>query len=600
MASLLGKADSTLVAASFKAAQADVPKDLSSVYEKREEAFKTFQEGISGIFTNLNKEDKEWGEKFDTQVELAKDTLLKNPKVNDHMLTKFHEQVDGLRETWKNAKTDLEKSQARAALNQFTEQSTGADTMLAEIVEDHDLIIFEPNSNEKKLLTAMLDDYNKNGKTTNATWDKGKKDWVYTLPGSSGERWIYSDEALKKEVYERTSDDLIENPDYIEGGFKMTLTEIRNAIGTKDLTAETNASKVINGIITSKTGQPWESDDQNNIPGRRNDVYDDIMATMPKDNDVLNMGRANLPGQRFSVEDLLMGKVPQGYNNPVAAELFDVLETLDLDGDGTPGDEDDVKMANNFTTSENGAALARQLMKDKSLYKEIIANSWTDISGAKMANIKKKEDTPKWQIPGTTEWKNVMEYNKSLNNPTVDQPPFKDIWYGPKGNNVQGQTLNNIWSMLQGGTIKIGDIPYNRNEETNAWVNSQDQTEMSGDEILKEFQKQAKGYNLMQDPNFKKFSGATTSGTYTMPKDQESTVAKLWERAAAGADGSSEKFAVSTLNTTFGGGFTQEDAGNKWIVGYNGYAYNLKDPTHKDLLIRDIKKQKLIDQKLDK
>lgn len=83
-----------------------------------------------------------------------------------------------------------------------------------------------------------------------------------------------------------------------------------------------------------------------------------------------------------------------------------------------------------------------------------------------------------------------------------------------------------------------------------------------------------------------------------MPQGQESTVAKLWNNAASGASGSSEKFAVSTLNTTFGGGFTQEDAGNKWMVGYNGMTFNLKTPGDKDKLLAEIKKQKLIDQKL--
>ena len=591
MASLLGKADSTLVAASFKAAKADVPKDLSDVYKKREEAFKTFQEGMSDIFTNLNKEDKEWMDNFDTQVETAKNTLLKNPKINDHMLGKFHEQVDKLREQWKTSKTELEKSQARAALNQFAEQSTSADAALAEIVEDSDLLLFEPGSNELKLVTSMLGDYNNNGKTTNAFYDEEKKDWVYTLPGSIQPKMIGDIKNPGKQI---------KNPEYVENGFQMTLTEIKNKLGTKDLTAPNAAGKIINEIAKSKTTQPWDDDSKNNILGRRNDVYNDILGTMKKDNDVHNMGIENIPGQRFSVEDLLMGKVPQGYNNPVAAGLFDVLETLDLDGDGTPGDEDDIKLAqNSFTTAENGVKFAREIIKDKSLYKEVIANSWTDISGSKMANIKKNEETPKWKIKGTAEWERVRKANLE-SNPPAGVLPFKDIYYGPTGNNVQGQTLNNIWSMLDGGVIKLDDIPYNRNKDTNAWVNSQDQTEMSGDEILKLLQPDAKGYKLMQDPNFKKFSGATTSDTYTMPKDQELTVAKLWNNAESNASGSSEKFAVSTLNTTFGGGFTQERPSDKWTVGYNGYDYNLKDPTHKDLLIRDIKKQKLIDQKLGK
>ena len=40
--SLMGKADATLVQAAFREGSSNVQKDLSDVYTKREEAFKTF------------------------------------------------------------------------------------------------------------------------------------------------------------------------------------------------------------------------------------------------------------------------------------------------------------------------------------------------------------------------------------------------------------------------------------------------------------------------------------------------------------------------------------------------------------------------------
>ena len=40
----MGRADSSLVAASFKEAMAGVPADLKDVYDKNEEAFKTFSD----------------------------------------------------------------------------------------------------------------------------------------------------------------------------------------------------------------------------------------------------------------------------------------------------------------------------------------------------------------------------------------------------------------------------------------------------------------------------------------------------------------------------------------------------------------------------
>ena len=46
----MGKADSTLVAASFKEAMADVPADLKDVYDKNEEAFKIFSDSVDQLY----------------------------------------------------------------------------------------------------------------------------------------------------------------------------------------------------------------------------------------------------------------------------------------------------------------------------------------------------------------------------------------------------------------------------------------------------------------------------------------------------------------------------------------------------------------------
>ena len=228
------------------------------------------------------------------------------------------------------------------------------------------------------------------------------------------------------------------------------------------------------------------------------------------------------------------------------------------------------------------------------------------VNGIKNKQALDNPEDPIWKQKGYANEGAYRKANLELTTPT--KTPFSaDSSYGPKGSTVKGRQINNYWNMLDSGKMTLGDpgVEYNRNTETGAWINSQDQTEISGSKILEIIQKglnkDAGGkqtYNILNDQNFKQFSGATTSGTYTMPQGQESTVAKLWNNAASGASGSSEKFAVSTLNTTFGGGFTQEDAGNKWMVGYNGMTFNLKTPGDKDKLLAEIKKQKLIDQKL--
>ena len=61
--SLMGKADASLVAASYREAMANVPADLKSVYEKNEEAFKTFSEGLTSFYKELTKEEREANQK---------------------------------------------------------------------------------------------------------------------------------------------------------------------------------------------------------------------------------------------------------------------------------------------------------------------------------------------------------------------------------------------------------------------------------------------------------------------------------------------------------------------------------------------------------
>ena len=55
MASLLGKADPTLVKGAFAVAQADVPLDMSQIYTKREATQKAFIEGLQEAWGDMFK-----------------------------------------------------------------------------------------------------------------------------------------------------------------------------------------------------------------------------------------------------------------------------------------------------------------------------------------------------------------------------------------------------------------------------------------------------------------------------------------------------------------------------------------------------------------
>ncbi len=550
--SLLGKADATLVSAAFREGSSNVQKDLSDIYTKREEAFKTFQEGISTIFENLGEESR----KEEKELKEGLENLSDNPQTWDALAAVDDGVMIDFKNELKAATTDLERRKLWSRFKNYSELSKSHKVAMETVIDlgVTNSLLTRPGSDERKLLIKVVDDWNNNADITKPEFDPKKGDIVYTDPDTK---------------------------------VTMSFSELQRKIGKKDSTVVTDINKLINDAAKNKNNQPYEN--EGDIPGFRDDLYNDIFSRLNSSDDIANAGSKATNGMKYSVEELLTGK--GGPNNPLTLELHEILKTLDVDGDGIPGTAKDAT----WVTSKNAATLAKEIMNNDDLYREVIATTITNMSGKNAYNISQiKKETPQWKIPGTPEWERVRKANLESN---LNQTKrlYKDIYYGVGENKVQGQTLDNLYSKLDGGTLTINDIPHTRNPQTNAWRNSQDQSERPGDDILKELQKQAGSYNLMLDPNFKKFSGTSTSGTYKMPKDQELTVAKLWNNAKSNASGSSEKFAVSTLNTTFGGGFTQEDAGNKWTIGYGGRTYNLKNSADKDLLLKAIKAQKVID-----
>ena len=57
MASLAGKADSTLVAAAFREGMSNVPLDLGDVYKQREKNIRDFSTGVSELMDSIYKDE---------------------------------------------------------------------------------------------------------------------------------------------------------------------------------------------------------------------------------------------------------------------------------------------------------------------------------------------------------------------------------------------------------------------------------------------------------------------------------------------------------------------------------------------------------------
>ena len=367
--SLMGKADATLVQAAFREGSSNVQKDLSDVYTKREEAFKTFQEGISTIFKNLGEEKRE----NDKKIKEGTEWMNTKTSTWDAILDIDSQVSLDFKEDLKNATTDLEKRKIWAKYNNYAEMS-GLNKGIMENVIDLGVtgqLLFKAGSKEQETLIQIIDDYNNNTDKTNPAYSDKKGDIVYT----------------------NTSDST-----------QLTLSEIQRAYGRKDSTAVTDIGKMITDATKNENNQPYEDSENGSIPGFKNDLYNKIYRRLSTTNDIINAGQEVHLGMTYSVEDMLSGKGP---NNPLTLELFEMLETLDMDKDGTPGTTADAT----WVTSKNATELGKAIMDDDDLYKEVIARAITNTSGKRAYDInqinKEEEDEdPWWKKQG---FNNIMQ-----------------------------------------------------------------------------------------------------------------------------------------------------------------------------------------------
>jgi hypothetical protein len=362
--SLIGKADSTLVSAAFKEGESNVPADLKSVYDKREQAFKTFGEGMEKLLKNLGADDKKEKEKTKEDSE-----VLINAGVefgNDAIMTINQTVSESYREAMEKAETDLDKAKTKSKFNTYSQKIQQAGATLENMIQNsaNGQLLMNFNSDEQKLFAAMQKDLQNNTNLTNAQPNEDMTDIVYTLPGTD---------------------------------VKMTMGELQSKMGIKDNSVGIDVNKLILDV-TKNT----------NVASKEDAIQDfktNLNNRMNTSNDIKVAGTTVFQGMKYSVEDMILGKTEDIRNNEFTLELFETLKTLDVNNDGVIGDKDDAT----FATPANAAALMKEIQSNDSLYKEVIANAVSNISGEKSYGIMLKNNQEKYLVPGTTEWERVRK-----------------------------------------------------------------------------------------------------------------------------------------------------------------------------------------------
>jgi len=569
MAKLYGTADPTLVAAAFKHGQSMVPGDTKAIEEWKVKNFEEFTTGVSEAFDKIYADNKKTMDLLTDSADKALTVMETGGMANDYNLGMHNDVVNDFKERLKDIpkgrKGDLDRSKLRSEMNNYLSNIQGGEEMFIGMTQNaaNSRLLTDLGDDRAKLFKAILDDHNDGTSLTKPKYEKG--DVVYTLPGTN---------------------------------VKMTMREINEGLSTYDPKYLTGINKMLTDFKAEgkAKGTKWSADDAVRFKNK-------LQSSITSWDEIRNIGQEKFGKMNYTFEQVLTGQAKDvdGKINTSALEMvyseLEALGGIDMDGDNDIDDTDESLLAEAkrkgevYTDAGNGVSLIDVLKKDKQKYRDVMANFLTetavkDFYGQGTAQFKGKITTP-----GTVGKKGYAPFASNTGG---------QGYLGSK-HPIKKSTLNSYWNQLNSG--EIGDFKF----KNGSWTDGEET--YTGDKMMEGianllagmvpegqyYTRDAKFWldELKNNPSFQPFFGGKKE--YKMPKSQQTQVDKLWDNAAKGLDGSTEAYAVSTLNTTFGGGFTQEDMWDKWTIGYGTNTYNLKNPDDKDLLLEAIKIQQAID-----
>lgn len=569
MAKLYGTADPTLVSAAFRHGQSMVPSDTKAIEEWRVTNFKEFTTGVSEAFDKIYADNKKTMDLLTDSADKALTVMETGGMANDYNLGMHNDVVNDFKEKLKDIpkgrKGDLDRSKLRSEMNNYFSNIQGGNEMFIGMTQNaaNSRLLTDLGDDRAKLFKAILDDHNDGTSLTKPKYEKG--DIVYTLPGTN---------------------------------VKMTMREINEGLSTYDPKYLTGINKMLTDFKAEgkAKGTKWSADDAVRFKNK-------LQSSITSWDEIRNIGQEKFGKMNYTFEQVLTGQAKDvdGKINTSALEMvyseLEALGGIDMDGDNDIDNTDKSLLAEAkrkgevYTDAGNGVSLIDVLKKDKQKYRDVMANFLTetavkDFYGQGAAQFKGKTITP-----GTVSKEGYAPFASNTGS---------QGYLGSK-HPVKKSTLNSYWNQLNSG--EIGDFKF----KNGSWTDGEET--YTGDKMMEGIANKLAGMvpegqyytrdanfwldELKNNPSFQPFFGGKKE--YKMPKSQQTQVDKLWDNAAKGLDGSTEAYAVSTLNATFGGGFTQEDMWDKWTIGYGTKTYNLKNPDDKDLLLEAIKVQQAID-----
>ena len=159
MASLLGKADSTLAGMSLREAMADVMPDYSDIYKQKAEGFEenqlAFQKAVGDYFDIQHADNNKLADELKEATTKAMQGLGTDYKSMELFNSHLTSMKDRMKALPKNKKGDFERSKIRAEMNQLLESSNGLDDTLTKVGTMIDANQFNKHTTDYPALLAI-------------------------------------------------------------------------------------------------------------------------------------------------------------------------------------------------------------------------------------------------------------------------------------------------------------------------------------------------------------------------------------------------------------------------------------------------------------
>jgi len=351
---ILGRADTSLIAAAGAAAQANVPKDLSRIFQGTVNAHANLMQSISNNFAkielqvaNNNKEMKDY---MSTGYDQVYNGTFTDAQIEDRL-----SRLKDLEAEWKaiprGKKGESERAKWKNKANKyFGEQKTLNETMMtiATLSKNNQLEDLDPG--EAKLFTGianMMGNLDPNGPKATETYDETTGKTTYSI--------TYTDENNQEKTISKTGD------------------ELKNLIPVKYHAASAHIEEQMTKILNSgaKKGLVYEDDEKRAVS---QGIVNFIEGTDQPDAAWRTLQTYKSGTMTESFKQALYNK------DSLAPQILIALENTgqikDMDGDKDV-DQDDV----NMVTKDNYDKIVKGILSDRKAGAEIYSQWWAATEG---------------------------------------------------------------------------------------------------------------------------------------------------------------------------------------------------------------------------